>query len=95
MTFRDLSRALKGFGSVRVAVKTRVLQCGSLIKKAWAFIRVPYVNPTVLGLTGPGLLNQVPALDYLDVRALGFRALRPEHGPPSLPGPFLGSCQRT
>ena len=47
------------------------------MKKLWAFIRVPYMNPTILGLywgslyeyesyylgvIGPGFLNQVPTL---------------------------------
>ena len=32
------------------------------MKKPWALIRVPYVNPTVLGVIGPGFLNQVPTL---------------------------------
>ena len=26
------------------------------------FIRVPYMNPTILGGIGPGFLNQVPTL---------------------------------
>ena len=30
------------------------------MKKPWAFIRVPYMNPTVFGVIGPGFLNQVP-----------------------------------
>ena len=30
-----------------------------MIKKPWAFIRVPYMNPTILGVIGPGFLNQV------------------------------------
>ena len=25
-------------------------ECTTLIKKAWAVIRVPYMNPTILGL---------------------------------------------
>ena len=70
LTFRDLSRALKGFGSVRVAVKTRVLQCRSLIKKPGAFIRVPYMNPTILGLKAQGFL--IRFLQYPGV------ALRPK-----------------
>ena len=38
------------------------VQCRSLIKKPWAFIRAPHVNPTILGVIGPGFLNQVPTL---------------------------------
>ena len=30
--------------------------------KPWAFIRVPCMNPTILGVIGPGFLNQVPTL---------------------------------
>ena len=33
-----------------------------LIKKPWAFIRVPYMNPTIWVVVGPGFLNQVPTL---------------------------------
>ena len=34
-----------------------------MIKKPWAFIRVPYMNPNYyFGVIGPGFLNQVPAL---------------------------------
>ena len=33
-----------------------------LIKKPWAFIRVPYMNPTILGVLGPRFLNQAPTL---------------------------------
>ena len=38
------------------------LQVGftDLIKKPWAFTRVPYMNPTILGVIGPGFLNQPP-----------------------------------
>ena len=36
--------------------------CRNLIKKPWAFIRVPCMNPTILGVIGPGFLNQVPTL---------------------------------
>ena len=49
--------------------KTRVLrgytqfrQCSNLIKKPWAFMRVPYMNPIILGGIGPGFLNQVRQL---------------------------------
>ena len=45
-------------------------QCRNLIKKPWAFIRVPYMNPTILGVIGPGFLNQVPTLG---VEGLWFR----------------------
>ena len=41
-----------GLGSCRV-------ECRNLIKKPWAFIRVPCMNPTFLGVIGPGFLNQV------------------------------------
>ena len=34
------------------------MQCRNLIKKPWAFIRVPYMKPTI----GSGFLNQVPTL---------------------------------
>ena len=34
----------------------------NLIKKPWAFIRAPYMNPTILGVIGPGFLHQVPTL---------------------------------
>ena len=29
--------------------------CRNLIKKPWAFIRVLYMNPTILGVIGPGV----------------------------------------
>ena len=29
---------------------------GNLIKKPWAFIRVPYMNPSILGLQAQGFL---------------------------------------
>ena len=29
-----------------------------MIKKPWAFIRVPYMNPTIFGVIGPGFLNR-------------------------------------
>ena len=32
------------------------------MKKPWAFIGVPYMNPTILGVVGPGFLNRVPTL---------------------------------
>ena len=32
------------------------------IKKAWVFIRVPYMSPNILGVIGPGFLNQVASL---------------------------------
>ena len=44
-----------GLGKLRV-------QCRNLIKKPWAFSRVPYMNPTNLGVIGPGFLNQVPTV---------------------------------
>ena len=37
--------------------------CRNLIKKPWALIRVPYMNPTILGGIGPGFLNQAPTLN--------------------------------
>ena len=37
-------------------------QCRNLIKKPWAFIGVPEMNPTILGVIGPGFLNQVATL---------------------------------
>ena len=39
------------------------------MKKPWAFIRVPYANPTIIG---PGFLDQVPTLGSRVSRA-GFR----------------------
>ena len=39
-----------------------VAYCRNLIKKPWAFIRVPYMHPTILVVLGPGFLNQVPTL---------------------------------
>ena len=51
------------------------------MKKPWAFIRVPYMNPSTEsffsgGVIGPGFLNQVPTLvlvvqasELMDVRA--------------------------
>ena len=36
--------------------------CRNLIQKPWVFIRVPYMNPTIWGVMGPGFLNQVPTL---------------------------------
>ena len=35
----------------------------NLIKKPWAFIRVLNMDPTILGVIGPGFLNQVPTLE--------------------------------
>ena len=32
------------------------------MKKPWAFIRVPCMNPTIFGDIGPGFLNQAPTL---------------------------------
>ena len=39
-------------------------ECRNLLKKPCFFIRVPYMNPTILGVLGPGFLNQVPTLDH-------------------------------
>ena len=36
----------------------------NLIKQPWAFIGVPYMNPTILGVIDPGFLNQVPTLGF-------------------------------
>ena len=33
----------------------------------WAFMRVPYMNPTILGVVGPGFLNQVPTLPIVSI----------------------------
>ena len=33
-----------------------------MIKKPWAFITVPYMNPTILRVIELGFLNQVPTL---------------------------------
>ena len=30
--------------------------CRNMIKKPWAFIRVPYISPTILGLQARGFL---------------------------------------
>ena len=61
-------------GSIRVPLRGSVkgsigfqglglrAQCRSLIKKPWAFIAVPHMDPTILWVTGPGFLNQVPTL---------------------------------
>ena len=39
------------------------ITCRNLIKKLWVLIRVPYMNPNILGVViGPGFLNQVPTL---------------------------------
>ena len=51
--------------------RPEVSYCRNLIKKPWAFIGVPYMNPTgpiapkivtILGAIGPGFLNQIPTL---------------------------------
>ena len=36
----------------------------------WAFLGVPYMNPTILGCLafGPGFLNQVPGLGFESIR---------------------------
>ena len=42
------------------------------MKKPWAFIRVPFMNPTILGLEAQGFL-----IRFLHYRVLGLgRALR-------------------
>ena len=38
------------------------ITCRNLIQKLWVLIRVPYMNPNILGVIGPGFLNQVPTL---------------------------------
>ena len=49
-----LQLPLRGQGSANFTqLKT---YCRNLIKKPWAFIRVPYMNPTILGLRNPGSL---------------------------------------
>ena len=35
------------------------------MKRPWVLIRVPYMNPNILGVIGPGLLNQVPTVGIL------------------------------
>ena len=49
--------------------------CRNLIKKPWAFTRVPYMNPTILGVIEPGFLNQVPTLIFMMEIALYFQTL--------------------
>ena len=36
--------------------------CRNMIKKPWVLIRVPHMNPNILGVIGPWFLNQVPTL---------------------------------
>ena len=50
-----------------------------LIKKPWVFNRVLNMNPPILGVIGPGFLNQVPTLcaavdDKSSKKILGFEA---------------------
>ena len=33
-----------------------------ILEVSWAFIGVPHMSPTILGVIGPGFLNQVPTL---------------------------------
>ena len=40
----------------------RLPECRNLIKKPWVLVRVPYMNPTILGVIGAGFLNQVRTL---------------------------------
>ena len=47
-----------------------ILLYSNLSKKPWAFSRVPHMNPTILGVLGPGFLNQAPTLP-LTVRVEG------------------------
>ena len=47
--------------------------CRNLIKKPWAFIRVPYMNPTILGLYAQGFLIRFLHSGWSS--GLGFRAL--------------------
>ena len=44
------------------------------MKKPWVFIRVPYMDPNILGFIGPGFLNQVPTLGKR-IMGLGLRGL--------------------
>ena len=45
-----------------VPVSSKGANVWNLIKKPWLLIRVPYMNPNILGVIGPGFLNQVPTL---------------------------------
>ena len=45
-----------------------------MIQKPWAFIRVPYMNPTIFGVIGPGFLNQVPTLKAFAINLRGARS---------------------
>ena len=47
---------------VKVCGIPRKWETGNLSKKSWAFIRVLNMNPHIVGVIGPGLLNQVPTL---------------------------------
>ena len=38
------------------------LNVGNLIKKPRVLIRDPYMDPKILGVIGPGFLNQVPTV---------------------------------
>ena len=46
-----------------------------LIKKPWAFTRVPYLNPTIFGVLSPGFLNQVPTLQCVLASGERFPAI--------------------
>ena len=53
----------------------------NLIEKPWAFIRAPYMNPNILGVIGPGFLNQVPTLGEngnLHYEAAQLEAIEPQ-----------------
>ena len=40
----------RGLGLKASGAWNNRIQCRNLIKKPWAFSRVPYMNPTILGL---------------------------------------------
>ena len=49
--FTDFSFWISGgLGFETSGLRGSEVQCRNLIKKPWAFIRVPYMNPTILGL---------------------------------------------
>ena len=63
-----------GFWGLGLGLEVWV-QCRNLIKKPWACIRVPYMNPTIFGVMGPGFLNQVPTLVLTVVPHLQVRVV--------------------
>ena len=42
------------------------------MKKPWAFIRFPYMSPTILEVIGPRFLNQVPTLPDITITYSNF-----------------------